>query len=146
MNIDQGSRLGQSYSQKPVAEINVTPMVDVMLVLLIIFMISAPLMQQGIQVNLPKTQSESLSGMPKQITIVVDRNRNILVNKRKLKKGTLKKILLGIAAVNPKTPVFVQADHSVSYGFVAQVIATIKKANLNQVGLVTQAGEMSKDI
>jgi len=140
-------RVNETYTKaSTLAEINVTPMVDVMLVLLIIFMISAPLMQQGIQVNLPKTKSEALSETSKQLTIVVDKNRRILINKKRIKRGTLRKRLIAIASVTPDMPVFIQADAELNYGFVARVIAEIKKANLHRVGLVTQPASKEKPL
>lgn len=123
------------------AEINVTPLVDVMLVLLIVFMVSAPLMQQGVQVNLPKANAGTLNDTPEQITLVVNKNREILLNGNTLPRGTLLGRLEAMAAAKPEIEVFIQADQGVAYGFIAQVIAEVKRAKINRVGLVTEPGE-----
>jgi len=123
------------------AEINVTPLVDVMLVLLIVFMISAPLMQQGLQVDLPKANAGTLSEPPEQIVLVVSKNREIQLNGNTIPHGTLLGRLEAIATAKPDSEVFIQADQSVAYGFIAQVIAEVKKAKIHHVGLVTEPGE-----
>ena len=123
------------------SEINVTPFVDVMLVLLIIFMISAPLMQQGAQVDLPKANSGSLSEAPDQIVLMVNKNRQILIGGNVIERGTLRKKLEGIAQAKPDVQVFIQADQNLPYGFIAQVMAEVKQAKIHRVGLVTEPGD-----
>ncbi len=123
------------------AEINVTPLVDVMLVLLIIFMISAPLMQHGIQVDLPKTEASSISEIPDQLVLVIQKNRQIFMNDKPIDSGTLRVRLETIAAAKPNVQIIVQADQNVPYGFVAQVMAEVKKAKIIRVGLVTEPGD-----
>jgi biopolymer transport protein TolR len=123
------------------AEINVTPLVDVMLVLLIVFMISAPLMQQGIQVDLPKANAGSLSEVPDQLVLVVNRSRQVLINGNVIASGTLRTRLEAVSSVKPNVEVFIQADQGVPYGFVAQVMAEVKKARIHRVGLVTEPGD-----
>src|SRR6476469_6951741 len=108
------------------AEINVTPLVDVMLVLLIVFMISAPLMQQGIQVELPKASAASLNEVPDQLVLVVNRARQVLINNNPIPAGTVKTHLDAGVAVKPEVEVFIQADQNVPYGFIAQVMAEVK--------------------
>lgn len=123
------------------AEINVTPLVDVMLVLLIVFMISAPLMQQGIQVDLPKANAGSISEVPDQLILVINKNHEILLNDKAIAQGTLFKKLEAIATVNPGVQVFIHADQAINYGFVAAVMAEVKRAKITRVGLVTEPGE-----
>lgn len=123
------------------SEINVTPLVDVMLVLLIIFMVSAPLMQQGAQVDLPKANTGTLSEAPDQIVLTVNRAREILLNGNPVAHGALHKKLAAIASVKPEVQVFIQGDQGVAYGFIAQVIAEVKSAKIHRVGLVTEPGE-----
>ena len=123
------------------SEINVTPLVDVMLVLLIVFMISAPLMQQGIQVDLPKASAGTMSEVPDQLVLVVNHARQISMNGNVLAPGTLRTRLEAISAVKPNVEVFIQADQGVAYGFIAQVMAEVKKAKINRVGLVTEPGD-----
>lgn len=135
--------LGSSASRTPttVAEINVTPLVDVMLVLLIVFMISAPLMQQGIQVDLPKANAQSLNEAPDQLVLVINKSKQILINENPIQSGTLRTRLETIAKANSNVEIFIQADQSVPYGFVAQIMAEVKKAGVNRVGLVTEPAD-----
>src|SRR3954464_1085681 len=111
-----GSRLPTTL-----AEINVTPLVDVMLVLLIVFMISAPLMQQGVQVDLPKANAGSLSEVPDQLVLVVNKQKQILINGNVIQPGTLRARLEAISNAKSNVEVFIQADQGIAYGFIAQV-------------------------
>ena len=123
------------------AEINVTPLVDVMLVLLIIFMVCAPMMQQGAQVELPKANAGALTDVPDQIVLIVSKHKEIMMNGTALPHGTLLERLEAIAKAKPGVQVFVQADQAVPYGFIAQIIAEVKKAQINHVGLVTDPAD-----
>jgi biopolymer transport protein TolR len=125
------------------AEINVTPLVDVMLVLLIVFMISAPLMQQGIQVDLPKANTGTLNEVPDQLVLTVNKSQQIIIAEHTIPSGTLLKKLEAIVAAKPRIEVVIQADHAVSYGFIAQVMAEVKKAGISRVGLATEPGDGS---
>jgi biopolymer transport protein TolR len=138
------SRSGQSSglsTPSTLAEINVTPLVDVMLVLLIIFMISAPMMQQGVQVDLPKANPGALNEVPDQLVLTVNKAREISINGNVIETGTLRERLLGLSSAKPDIQIFIQADQAVPYGFIAQVMAEAKKAKINRLGLVTQAGD-----
>lgn len=128
------------------AEINVTPLVDVMLVLLIVFMISAPLMQQGIQVDLPKTTAATMTDVPDTVTLVVNKNRQIVMNEKVLPPGTLRARLEAIRAAKPDVQLYIQGDQGVPYGFIAQVMAEVKRAKINRVGLVTEPGDNASRI
>ena len=128
------------------AEINVTPLVDVMLVLLIVFMISAPLMQQGIQVDLPKTTAATMTDVPDTVTLVVNKNRQIVMNEKVLPPGTLRARLEAIQAAKPDVQLYIQGDQGVPYGFIAQVMAEVKRAKINRVGLVTEPGDNASRI
>lgn len=143
-----GNRSGGSLGSTPttLAEINVTPLVDVMLVLLIVFMISAPLMQQGVQVNLPKAKAESLNEAPDQIILTVEKNHSIKLNGNSIPRGTLLEKLSAIAQVKPEIQVYIRADADLSYGYIAQVMAEVKKSKINRVGLVTEPGESKTKI
>lgn len=140
------TRTAHYGGESALSEINVTPFVDVMLVLLIVFMVSAPLMQQGIQVDLPKANAGAIDDIPDQITLVVQKNRRVLMNDTKLPKGELRKKLAAIAKVKPSVQVFVQADQSLPYGFIAQVIAEVKQAKITRVGLVTEPTPKASNI
>ena len=134
-----GMKSGKS-TPTTLSEINVTPLVDVMLVLLIVFMISAPLMQQGIQVDLPKANAPALSEAPEQLVLTINRSQQIILAEHVIKKGTLFERLEAIAIAKPKIEVVIQADHTISYGTVAQVMAEVKRAGISRVGLLTEPG------
>ena len=128
-------------TQTALSEINVTPLVDVMLVLLIVFMISAPLMQQGIQVDLPKANAPTLSEIPDQLILVVDKSRSLTMNGNRVADGSLRARLVAIAKAKPEIQVFIQADKSIPYGYIAEVMAEVKQAQITRVGLVTEPGD-----
>jgi biopolymer transport protein TolR len=139
MNVSgSGSR---SSTPSTLAEINVTPLVDVMLVLLIVFMISAPLMQQGVQVDLPKANAPSLSEVPDQLVLAIKKGGQLALNGKTVDKGTLRVRLQAIASVKPDVQVFIQGDQGVPYGIVAQVMSEVKQAKISRVGLVTEPGQ-----
>jgi len=119
------------------AEINVTPMVDVMLVLLIVFMVSAPLLQQGIEVNLPKADSGSLPQANEPIVLTIRENQTLELDQKTISRGALFEKLTALAIAKPDLQVLVEADQSVSYGMIAKIMAQLKKAKINRVGLVT---------
>lgn len=122
------------------AEINVTPLVDVMLVLLIVFMISAPMMQQGLQVDLPHANGGVMNEVPDQLVIAVDKNQKIFIADHAVEKGTFFQKIEAIAAAKPQIEVVIQADQNVSYGYIAQVMAEVKRAGIHRVGLATHPG------
>jgi len=128
------------------AEINVTPLVDVMLVLLIVFMISAPLMQQGAKIDLPKANTGTLNKTPDQITLAINSTKKITLNGKAVSKGTLRKRLKVLAKAKPDIQVFIKANQGLSYGFIARVIAEVKKSNIHRVGLVTQEAHRQKPL
>lgn len=121
-----------------IADINVTPLVDVMLVLLIIFMITAPMLKQGIDVNLPKAKGKSLEETEK-LSIVITREEKIFVNDKPIQKETLPNILLTYKDNNPT--VLLKADKDVPYGLVAEVMGEIKAAGIEKIGMVTEPKE-----
>jgi biopolymer transport protein TolR len=128
-------------TQTALSEINVTPLVDVMLVLLIVFMISAPLMQQGIQVDLPKANAPMMTEIPDQLILVVDKSRQVSMNGNKIPQGTLRSKLEAISKAKPDIQIFIQADSAIPYGFIAQVMAEVKQAKITRVGLVTEQSD-----
>lgn len=127
------------------SDINVTPLVDVMLVLLIVFMISAPLMQQGVQVDLPKTDASSLSEQEQQIVLVIKRNKRIFINKEKISTSKLRTKLRYIFKQRKKKEIFIQADQYVNYGFVADVMSLAQRAGVHRIGLVTMPKEKKSE-
>jgi biopolymer transport protein TolR len=121
------------------SEINVTPFVDVMLVLLIIFMVTAPLLTVGVEVNLPKTKANSLPGNDEPLTISVDRTGQIFLQETELELETLVPRLLAITGENPDARIFIRGDENIDYGLIMKVMGTINAAGYRKVGLVTAA-------
>ena len=117
------------------SEINVTPLVDVMLVLLIIFMVTAPLLQQGIDVNLPKAKGKDMPP-EERIALVIKRDMKVYMNDTPVSMADLRRKLQAISTMNPN--VFLKADKDVPYGFVVEVMGEIKEAGIEKLGMVTE--------
>ncbi|WP_404372698.1 protein TolR [Sphingomonas sp. MMS24-J45] len=124
----------------PMADINVTPLVDVMLVLLIIFMVTAPLLTAGVPVQLPDSRAKAVEQDQKPVEISIDRAGKLYVDKDEVSEALLPDILSQIAAkADPATPpqVFLRADKGLDYGRVMRVMGELNRAGLNRVALVT---------
>jgi biopolymer transport protein TolR len=119
------------------ADINVTPLVDVMLVLLIIFMITAPMMTQGLDVNLPETTGKALRQDDKPIVITLKQNGNIGINKIRGDRAILRQELTRLFQKDPGKTILLKADKSVAYGEVVAIMADIKNAGFDNLGMVT---------
>jgi biopolymer transport protein TolR len=117
------------------SEINVTPFVDVMLVLLVIFMVTAPLLQQGIDVNLPKAKGKDLPP-EERITLVIKKGGIIYMNDNPVSLSQMGHKLQAISKLNPN--VFLKADKDVPYGFVVEVMGEIKEAGIEKLGMITE--------
>jgi biopolymer transport protein TolR len=120
------------------SEINITPLVDVMLVLLIMFMVTAPLMQQGIEVDLPKTAPSGTDMKEEPFVIVIQANKQITIAKNSVPIGELREKLKAIFKTRDEKQLYLQADRKVDYGLVAEVMAEIRAAGIYNIGLVTQ--------
>jgi biopolymer transport protein TolR len=120
------------------AEINVTPMVDVMLVLLIIFMVAAPLLTVGVQVDLPRTKATIIRGEDEPLAITVDREGQLYLQETEIELEGLLPRLAAITGNNPDVRIFVRGDAAVDYGRVMEVMGTINAAGYNKVALVTR--------
>ncbi len=129
---------GNDDERGMMAQINVTPLVDVMLVLLVIFMVTAPMMQQGVQVNLPKANTKGLNAQEDTVIVSVDKTSRIFVNKDEVPEGDLRQRLSDMFATRSKKEVFLKADAGVPYGDVVRVMADIKGAGIERLGMVTE--------
>ena len=128
---------GKNNRRSLMADINVTPMVDVMLVLLIIFMVTAPMMTQGIDVNLPETTARPLRQDDKPVIITIDKKGNIALGKLKGDRNLLNQELARIARVSTEKTILLRADKKVPYGIVAQVMADVKNKGFDKLGMIT---------
>ena len=139
MAFEPGQR-GQFASQ-----INVTPLVDVMLVLLVIFMVTAPMIQQGVEVSVPRVKASALPGKEEQFVVSITRNQEVYLNDTKLGLDQLTEKLQAIAVARPDREVFVRADEEVPYGVVIKTMAAIKAAGIENVGMVTEMPQAGAD-
>jgi len=133
-----GRKGGHSRRFRPMAEINVTPMVDVMLVLLVIFMVTAPLMTAGVQVDLPKTSAAPLKGEDQPLSVSVDARGKIWIQETEVQMDELAPRLRAITAQKPETRIFVRGDKAVDYGRVMEVMGNLNAAGFSKVALVTE--------
>ncbi|HNR52551.1 MAG: Biopolymer transport protein ExbD [Deltaproteobacteria bacterium ADurb.BinA179] len=121
-----------------VSEINVTPLVDVMLVLLIIFMVSAPMMKEGMKVELPEAEARALETQEQDLTITINQDRSLDINGSPIELSRLDVILDQIRQQRGVESVYLQADKSIPYGYVVEVMSLIRSTGLTKIGLVTQ--------
>lgn len=123
------------------SEINVTPFVDVMLVLLIIFMVTAPLLQQGLDVNLPKAKGKDLP-TEERITLLIKKDRSMYMNDTHVSQKEMRQKLKALSKTNPN--VFLKADKDVPYGLVAETMGDIKEAGIEKLGMITEPSITTK--
>jgi len=124
-----------------VSDINVTPLVDVMLVLLIIFMVTAPMMTQGLNVDLPETTAKSLRQEEKPIVITIDKDGVTSINSITLVRTAMTEELVKQYTINKDQPIFLNADKSVPYGTVVEIMAAIKDVGFDKIGMITKPPE-----
>jgi biopolymer transport protein TolR len=134
MAVDTSSQ----QSGTTISQINVTPLVDVMLVLLVIFMVTAPIIQQGVQVNLPQARAGAIAGKEEQLVVSVNKNGRIYLNDTQMSPTELGQKLRAIRQLEPDKEVILRADQDVRYGIVMRAIAEIKEAGIQKVGMVTR--------
>lgn len=128
---------GEKKSRVALSEINVTPLVDVMLVLLIIFMVTAPMMQQGFEVALPEAKAAGVGITEDPLLLVIQKNRGIYLGTAKIGMNDISKKISAIMETRKNKQVNIQADKSVDYGVVAETMGELKAAGINSIGLIT---------
>ena len=123
------------------SEINVTPLVDVMLVLLIIFMVAAPMMIQGVDVNLPKTEAKNIKTSDEPLMLTVNSKKEIFLESHQIPLEGLELKIRKIFENKRNKEVLLRADKDIPYGFVINVIASVKKAGIEKLGMVTEPAD-----
>ncbi len=121
-----------------ISQINVVPLVDVMLVLLVIFMVTAPILQQGVSVQLPQAKAGALSGEEEQLVVTIDKKGVVYLNDNAIQIDQLGPKLEAVVQLKPDKQVFLRADRSVPYGEVVRVMAAVKSAGVQGLGMITE--------
>ena len=119
------------------SEINITPLVDVMLVLLIIFMVTAPMISKGVELDLPKADAKPMDVDQSKLVMTIDRDRQVFLGETPVPNEKLEDVLLNNARLQREGELYLQADETVPYGFVVQVMAIVKKAGIPKLGMIT---------
>ena len=129
---------GARAAYRPLAEINVTPFVDVMLVLLIVFMVTAPLLTVGVPVDLPKTQAQNISDPSDPLIITVDSGGVVFVQESEVELANLVPLLIAITDANPEARIYVRGDRAIQYGRIMEVMGSVNAAGFTRVALVAE--------
>ena len=129
-------RLERSTGAPPMSDINMTPLIDVMLVLVVIFIITAPLLASSIRLDLPKTDAATANDAPKFVLLAIDKAGQIFMDDKPIAKKELSRRLTLVAGQNPDTEVQLRADEAVPYGRVVDVLGAAQKAGLSRIGFV----------
>jgi len=130
--------VSSNRSSTTISQINVTPLVDVMLVLLVIFMVTAPIIQQGVQVNLPQAKAAAVAGTEDPLVVTIGKNERIYLNDNAITVEELSQRLRAIKKLKTDKEVYLRADQDVRYGVVMRTIAAIKQAGIERLGMVTR--------
>src|SRR5579863_5518147 len=142
----QARRRGRRARRGALSEINVTPLVDVMLVLLIIFMISAPLLTVGVPLQLPKTEAGAMQDQSQPLTVSVREDGSIFLNQTEVPFAALSPTLIDMAGKGFSRPIYVRADGRAPYAIVAQVMAAISSSGFSNINLITDTGGPSSGV
>jgi biopolymer transport protein TolR len=134
-------RLERSKASEPMSQINMTPLVDVMLVLVVIFIITAPLMTSSLKVELPQTAAAQPSSVPQFITLGIDKDKQLALGDKPLGEQELVRQLAQIAQNAPQTEVQLRADKTVPYGTIVEIMGMAHKAGLTRIGFVADPAE-----
>ncbi|MDP1640980.1 MAG: biopolymer transporter ExbD [Phenylobacterium sp.] len=135
-----GRRRRRSSRRGALSEINVTPLVDVMLVLLIVFMISAPLLTVGVPLELPKTEASAIPDQSEPLTVSVRADGSIFIDEEETAFASLSPRLIAMADGSTERPIYVRADGRTNYGLVAQVMAALASSGFTSINLLTETG------
>ena len=127
-----------------IAQINVTPLVDVMLVLLVIFMVTAPIIQQGVQVNLPQAKAGAIAGTEEPLVVTIAKNGKVYLNDNPMTLAELGTKLRAVRKLQADKQVYLRADQDVRYGLVMKTIAEVKQAGIERLGMVTRPSSDEK--
>ncbi|HVN24615.1 MAG TPA: biopolymer transporter ExbD [Syntrophorhabdales bacterium] len=122
----------------PLSEINVVPLVDIMLVLLIIFMIAAPMMQHGMSIDLPKVTTKPLPSKEDVQVLTITKDKTVILNEKRLEASDLKAAIQLLFTNKPDKEIFLRADSRVPYGFVVSCMALIREAGVDKINIVTK--------
>ena len=128
----------------PLAEINITPLVDVMLVLLVIFMVTTPMMESGVPLQLPRAATTPLPKAEKPLTLSITKENRFFMNKEEVANGQLRERLVDYFKARKRKEVFIRADGELSYAVVAKAMALVKAAGIDRIGLVTLPPEAER--
>jgi biopolymer transport protein TolR len=137
-------RLERTVGPQPMSEINMTPLIDVMLVLLVIFMITAPLMSSSLKLDLPTSDAAQPNEAPRFVAVAIDPQGQLYLGDDKLDDAALRERIAAVARQNPQTEVQLRADRSVAYGRVAELIGIVQKAGLNRIGFVAETAPATR--
>jgi biopolymer transport protein TolR len=129
---------GRQARYRPMSEINVTPMVDVMLVLLVIFMVTAPLLTVGVPVNLPQTQAPSINEPKEPLVITIDAKGDVYLQNNKIDSKDLGPRLIAVTNNNPNATIYVRGDRAIDYGRVLEIMSIVSSAGFTKVSLIAE--------
>jgi biopolymer transport protein TolR len=149
-----GSLQGSSFdeggddfgSYRPMAEINVTPLVDVMLVLLIIFMVAAPLMMVGVPLDLPKTDAAKVEKTREPVIVSIDKDGKFFIGEAEVPDEVLITRLMDLREKDGEAPIYVRGDKGIEYGAIMQLLGKIGQAGFPKVSLIAEAGDMTRGL
>lgn len=143
MSLGSGRRgRGRNSRRTPMSEINVTPFVDVMLVLLIIFMVTAPMLTAGVPVDLPESRANALDSEPQGVTISIDEAGNVFIDDAAVEVGGFAQALEALPRSGDGPDITLRADRGLDYGRVMAVMGELNRAGLNRISLVTQGSSV----
>lgn len=134
-----GMRRGNGRrSYRPMAEINVTPFVDVMLVLLIVFMVTAPLLTVGVPVDLPRTEAQNIADQEEPLVVSVTETGAVFVQESEVEMANLVPLLIAVTEANPEAQIYIRGDQALRYGRIMEVMGAINSAGFQRVSLVAE--------